>query len=178
MSDVSDDMFFLPALLMTTTIQTYYKSHRAPRWYEYLRLSWGKREAKLVFQINSFPWGTRKNIHFEIWRRLTRGTKFLMKTQCSGITHVEEVPSLFFTDENMTSHYNPPHSIQSHPDKDPRHQMWTFWQNMILTLIPGHNENQPQSMTTFCAYLIFVTGTAGAACVKNTENLYIIDALA
>ena len=72
---------------------------------------------------------SEKNINFEIWMRLTpstRGPKFLMKTSFSGpfITHVEEVPSLFLADENMKWHYNPPDSIQSHPDNPqtpPRH---------------------------------------------------------
>ena len=64
---------------------------------------------------------TEKNIHFEIWMCLTpstRGPKFLMKTSFSGnfIKHVEEEASLFLADKNMKWHYNPPDSIQSHPD--------------------------------------------------------------
>ena len=65
-----------------------------------------------------------KNIHFEIWRRLTpstRGPKFLRKTPFLGpfITLVEELPWLFFADGNMTWHYKPPDSIQSHPRQSP-----------------------------------------------------------
>ena len=110
----------------------------------------------------------RKNIHFEIWRRLTpstRGPKFLRKIPFLDpfITLVEEFT---FIVGNMTWHYKPPDRIQSHPRQSPdpsRHLPDTpetpkIWALFVHTIPVGvkqaANKNESNGMYINCLHII------------------------
>ena len=118
---------------------------------------------------------SEKNIQFEIWRRLTPSTpppKFLRKSPFSGhfITLVEELPSLFFADGNMTLHYKPPRQYPESSQTIPRPfqtpsrhlqdtpQTSKIWALFVHTIPVGvkqaANKNESNGMYINCLHII------------------------